>query len=392
MEKDFSFLNYLKTINAEDQVYNDLDPSHLWLFHISDTDVKGPFIQDDIIKLIPRFRHEFAPLNVCSLDEKELRPFFDHPCFNGRDHTREIHPKTKFRKTELIADNYHCFVNGVKKGPFVLEEVKEMIHAQEIKADALISADNGMTWHRAYSYPQFNRRKRSTLSEHQLTMPEDAIQKTKILVLEKIKKSEDSQDSGAMSAALLSGKNKFLDKERIQGIISDKIAKVGLKSKGNGTSAKKTNPLFAVALVIAIVLLVFVDVDVKKDKKYDPLESLQGGTKKGSTTSRYEDSSPPRPIGGDKNLEEETSYKPNSFKGSADEEYSSSDEEDFDQEPQEFNEGTKASSKRDLSSTKKKSPKKFTVSHQEEEPIDEETVDPEAEEEDVDDEGFEITE
>ena len=182
MEKDFSFLHYLKTVTSDDQAYEGLDSEQLWLFYVSETDVLGPFRQVDIIKLIPQYRHEFAPLKACTVSHKEWKPFFNHSCFNGRDLTREVQSKTKFRKIELIADSYLCLVNGIKKGPYSQNQISDLINMKEIKADALISADHGMTWHRAYSYPQFNRRTKQIIPQHQITMPDDALEKTKLTI------------------------------------------------------------------------------------------------------------------------------------------------------------------------------------------------------------------
>ena len=118
MEKDFSFLHYLKPVSAEEQAYEGLDPHELWLLYVSETDVLGPFRQNDIKKLLSQFRHEFAPLKACTVSQKDWKPFFNHSCFNNRDLMKELQPKTKFRKIELMADEYLCLVNGLKKGPY----------------------------------------------------------------------------------------------------------------------------------------------------------------------------------------------------------------------------------------------------------------------------------
>lgn len=399
MEKDFSFLQYLKAVSSEEQDYQGLDPRHLWLFHFSDTNVKGPFLEDDLLKLIPRFRHELAPLNVCSLEAKEIRPFFDHPSFNNRDFTKEIHPKTKFRKTELIADYYYCMINGTKKGPYQSEEIKEMMQNKDIKADALVSADNGMTWHRAYSFPQFNRRKGAVKADHQVTMPEDAIEKTRIMVIEKINKSQNQQDSGAVSAALLSGKNTFLNKEKIKNIFASQS---NPKSASSGKQQlpighKRPNPIFVTIMVLALGVLFFVDSNnAPKVKKSDPFHVLQDKAKKykNSPSAKYEEETPPLPVNSENYEAESTSYKRNSFKSNPSEDSANNEEVDFDQDPQEFNDGSgEPTVKRDVSSTKKKTTKKFTVPHQEDEPIDEsdsESEDPEMTTEDEED--FELTE
>lgn len=401
MEKDFSFLQHLKSVSSEEQDYQGLDPKHLWLFHFSDTDVIGPFLEDDLIKLIPRFRHELAPLNVCTLEHKEIRPFFDHPTFNNRDFTKELHPKTKFRKNELVADYYHCMINGSKKGPYKSEDVKEMMQNNEIKADALVSADNGMTWHRAYSYPQFNRRKGAQKAGHQITMPEDAIEKTRIMVVEKIGKSQDQQDSGAVSAALLSSKNSFLNKEKIKNIFSQHSAVKGSSNNKNSLSQvnKKANPLFVTIMVLALGILFFVDSgENKKSKRLDPFDSLQGKSRKyrENTSSKYEDQAPPRPVNTDNFNDQSTTYKHNQFNKNTLDENINSEEMDFDQEPQEFSENLdKDGAKRDVSSTKKKSPKKFTVPHQQDEPDNSDEIDPDSSDSDVsadDSEDFELTE
>lgn len=382
MEKDFSFLHYLKAVSSDDQAYEGLDPDQLWLFYISETDVLGPFRQSDIIKYIPQFRHEFAPLKTCSVSKKEWKPFFDHSCFNVRDHTRELHTKTKFRKIELIADKYLCLVNGIKKGPFTQSQIIELIQNKEIRADALISADLGMTWHRGYTFPQFNRRTKQSVPEHHITMPEEALEKTKLIVLDKIKKASGAQDSGALSAALLSGKNRHLAREKLNNVISEKIQKVtsfSLKNQGNG---KKTNPIFALVLVAALIFLVFVDSgsDNNSRAKKDPLEILQSKKSK-RTSAKYEDESPPQALRSNEVAPEEIT--PNRVRRNKDYDQSQDDivyeeeeshpdynEEEFDQEPNEYDDSSKKNKARSVSSTKKKAVKKVSVSHQEDEPTD----------------------
>lgn len=375
MEKDFSFLHYLKTVTSDDQAYEDLSSDQLWLFYISETDVLGPFRQNDIIKLIPQYRHEFAPLKACTVSQKEWKPFFNHKCFNGRDLSKETQPKTKFRKIELIADKYLCLVNGVKKGPYSQNQIIELIQQKELKADALISADQGMTWHRAYSYPQFNRRAKQIIPEHQITMPDEAFEKTKLIVLDKIKRGSDSQDSGALSAALLSGKNKHLASEKINNIFAEKLQKVrgfslSGKAKSNG---KKTNPFFAVGLVAALLALLLLDSSPEvKDKKSDPLEVLQGSKKSRKTSSKYEDQVAPQPVQSYEESDVATSRR--KLKNDQVEEeviendnYADNDQEEFNQEPNEYDDNSRRKS-RNLSSTKKKAVKKLSISHQEDEP------------------------
>ena len=377
MEKDFSFLHYLKAVSADDQVFEGLNSSQLWLFYISETDVLGPFKQNDIIKLIPQYRHEFAPLKACTVSQKEWKPFFNHPAFNNRDHTKELQPKTKFRKMELIADNYLYLVNGVKKGPYSQSQINDFIKNKEIKSDVLISADQGMTWHRAYTLPQFNRRTKQIIPEHQLVMPEDAMEKTKLIVLDKIKRANEGPDSGAMSAALLSGKNKHLASEKSHNLFTEKLKKVTSLSFGNKVSNKKgTNPIFAVVLVLALVLLVFVDSSSENAKttKKDPLEVLQN-IKSKKTSSKYEDESPPRPIKSNNNeeLAEPTNHHPSAADTSAttrdqDDNYLDDGQEELDQDPNSYGDSPNSRSKRSISSSKKKTVKKLSVSHQEDDP------------------------
>lgn len=377
MEKDFSFLHYLKAVSADDQVYEGLDSSQLWLFYISETDVLGPYRQNDIIKLIPQFRHEFAPLKACTVSQKEWKPFFNHKAFNNRDHSRELQPKTKFRKIELMAESYLYLANGVKKGPYSQNNINELIQNKEIKSDVLISADLGMTWHRAYTFPQFNRRTKQITPEHQLTMPDEAVEKTKLIVLDKIRKANEGADSGAMSAALLSGKNKHLAAEKSNNIFTEKLKKVSNLSFGNkGPHKKGTNPIFAVVLVLSLVFLVFVDSgsESQKSTKKDPLEVLQN-IKNRKTSSKYEDQSPPRALKNN-NLEEEAG--PYNHKQSAADNYPSTrdkeedgledGQEELDQDPNGYSDSPESRTKRSISSSKKKTVKKLSVNHQEEDP------------------------
>ncbi len=390
MEKDFSFLHYLKAVSAEDQAYDGLSPHQLWLFYISETDVLGPFRQSDIIKLIPQFRHEFAPLNACTVSQKEWKPFFNHSCFNNRDHIKELQPKTKFRKIELMADQYLYLSNGVKKGPFSQNNIIDLIKNKEIKSDALISADQGMTWHRAYTFPQFNRRTKQIVPEHQITMPDEALEKTKLIVLDKIKRANENPDSGAVSAALLSGKNKHLASEKSNNLFSEKLKKVSaLSFTKKDKDRKGTNPIFAVVLVLALILLVFVDSSPKNENtsKRDPLEVLQT-VKSRKTSAKYEDQTPPKPLktssASDTKLQNNNDYSTKKItkdpsSSDSDESYADEGQEDFDQYPSDTNDSSEGKSRREISSSKKKVIKKLSVSHQEDEPY-EESLDEEEEE------------
>jgi hypothetical protein len=375
MEKDFSFLHYLKAVTADEQAYEGLNSQELWLFYVSETDVLGPFRQNDIKKLIPQFRHEFAPLKACTVSQKEWKPFFNHSCFNNRDLVKEQQPKTKFRKMELMVDHYLCLVNGVKKGPYSQNQIVELIKNKEIKSDALISADQGMTWHRAYTFPQFNRRTKQIVPEHQITMPDEAIEKTKLIVLDKIKKAENA-DSGAFSAALLSGKNKHLASEKLNNVFTEKLKKVsGFSFSNKGPRKKGTNPVFAVVMVLALIMLVFVDTETEEEKisNKDPLEVLQG-IKNKKTSAKYEDATPPKPIKSatDSSEFESDSYSqkdaPTDKTAESVEDYPDEGSEEFDQDPNEYNDSSNPRTKRDISSSKKKTVKKLSVSHQEEDP------------------------
>jgi len=379
MEKDFSFLQHLKEIAPDEQAYDGLDGSELWLFRIGDQ-IRGPYRLQSIQELVSEYSHELAPLEVCNVKDKIWKPFFDHSCFNARDFTKTLQLQPKFRKLELSADQYLCMINGVKRGPYRSDDIMERINRKELRADALISADNGLTWHRAYSYPQFDRRSRNGIEEESFMMPETVVESTRILTLEKLKSSAEN-DSLAAGVALLTSKNHHQKRQQFH--VSEKN-NFKLSNLFPNKPGKRTNPLMAIVLTVAfIALILYPDKKEPTPVVKDSLESLQNNSPVSS--SKYEDHTPPKALETSPGYERVPTSVPQDSAPGENDGYMAQDDENTD--PDSENDG------REISSTRKKA-KKIKVKnsgHEEVDPEVDESVD-ENYQEDESAQDFELTE
>lgn len=196
VEKDFSFLHNLTVISAHDQSFSALDPMHLWLLKTTQDgteEVFGPYLERDLEKLIPHFRPELSQLLACNLSQKYWQPFFHYDCFDLR---KKQHPSPP----EITQDqhSFYYLFQGLKKGPATLEEISQLLQEGVIKADCLISTDQGLHWIRAYQLSVFDRR-----HKHQLTS-------WKPLREESLERSSLDKKQFDQSSGLLIAKENFL--------------------------------------------------------------------------------------------------------------------------------------------------------------------------------------
>ena len=303
MEKDFSFLQHLTEVRPEEQRYDSIPSEQLWLFQMNG-EIKGPFIQQDIISLIPKFRSEFAQVHACQMRDKIWKPFFDHICFDLRK--LDFASRPKFRSKELDSTEYLFLSNGVKKGPINNLEIIELIDLQEVKPDTLVSADGGKTWHRAYFYPQFDRRSRGTLRDEDLILPRsEDVEKSGILshnaARKKMTVNFQVEDSLSAESGLLQSKKIFekeRDEEKQQKLLEqemtltsfsiDKMARSFVQEK------KKVYGLIAIGTVFLIFGLTNQSQKPhkKESNELSPLVSIPNSIKD-KPTIKYEDLTPP---------------------------------------------------------------------------------------------------
>lgn len=210
MEKDFSFLQHLQEVESSQQIYQEIGAEKLWLLRWGD-EIKGPYVEEDLVKIIPHNRPAFAQIVACNAKDKQWLPFFDHYCFDLRKQSQTSRAKL----LELVPESqeYYYLFNGQKRGPFNTLQMKELFESKELRNDFLISCDQGKTWQRAFSYPQFERRKSKDPlpMEQSMESAEELFETTAILSRQKLTSQHKNDDALSMESSLLISRQNFKD-------------------------------------------------------------------------------------------------------------------------------------------------------------------------------------
>jgi hypothetical protein len=206
----------------------------------------------------------------------------------------------------LDSTEYLYLSNGVKRGPVSATEVVELIDLQEVKPDTLVSADGGKSWHRAYFYPQFDRRSKNGLRDEDILLPtSDAMEKSGIFSIKpsskRISINLQTEDSLSLESGLLQSKKTFekeRDEEKQQRLLEQEQTLTQFSvGKIANTFLQEKKKIFAfLGIALFLVALSFNNPSTSSPKsesrELSPVVNIPNNIKN-KPTIKYEDLTPP---------------------------------------------------------------------------------------------------
>ena len=120
-------------------------------------EVIGHFWQQDLREFIKQRPSFTSEAEIQKSGDEEFTPIFDHPLFQRR--------RPQIVKAQMPAipkgPGYYMLEHGQKRGPYSLEELKELVDTKKAILTDMISADDGQNWIKLYDLPEFDRRNES---------------------------------------------------------------------------------------------------------------------------------------------------------------------------------------------------------------------------------------
>ncbi len=204
------FLSKITPVSSSE--INDHPAELLWLIQ-SSLETKGPYIQDDLIKLIDLHSNELADCIACDLSHKRWKPFFDHKMFNKRDKNK-ISPVIKTEEKDT--NKYFVLVSGEKKGPYSQKDVEHFLDSGDLKLNDLLSADHGKSWRKIYHFPLFDRRKEQVSQNIGIdSLDNSQLEKSRIFTTEMLQSLEEMPTKhSAIEGALIARRRHLSEKDK----------------------------------------------------------------------------------------------------------------------------------------------------------------------------------
>jgi hypothetical protein len=127
--------------------------TELWFVHYQGSEY-GPFDTGSLKSLSEEKQEEFEDVKIRSAESHTWEDFYSHTRFQRRE------PKLVPAQSLVNNDSFLVLIEGVKKGPFTLNELKEQIAEHSVRLSDQISVDEGQTWIKIFEHHQFDRRHR----------------------------------------------------------------------------------------------------------------------------------------------------------------------------------------------------------------------------------------
>lgn len=100
------------------------------------------------------YETECKQLMVKKSNEEEYVPLFQHSLFQRR--RPQLVSSSQLSKETV--ESLMVLKNGIKQGPYTIDELKELVHECQILPTDYLSIDHGETWTKIFSYEEFDRR------------------------------------------------------------------------------------------------------------------------------------------------------------------------------------------------------------------------------------------
>lgn len=182
----------LSPLTDEDIAKQNIDLFDLWMLKDESGQLYGPFDTETLKNESREQFDEFEPIEAYNLATEKWSPFFKVTQFQRRK------PKLVPMQSLKTVDEFYLLVQGVKKGPFTLGEVKGLVKEKKIPLNIQTSIDKGESWIKLFEHHEFDRRLLKNKEDLPFSPNQDVFEnETKNLksYLEKNKKEHDEQDA-----------------------------------------------------------------------------------------------------------------------------------------------------------------------------------------------------
>jgi hypothetical protein len=134
----------------------------------------GPFDTAALLEFSNSRQEVFANVKVRNNPAHEWKDFFAHSKFQRRE------PKLIPAQSLVSSDEFFVLVEGIKEGPYNLEQLQHQIDSKVVRLSDQISVDDGKTWIKIYEHHAFDRRNRAPTDLPSNTDALIAVQKMQI--------------------------------------------------------------------------------------------------------------------------------------------------------------------------------------------------------------------
>jgi hypothetical protein len=209
----------------------------------------GPFKTDDLKSLAFDYEELFEHYYALNLATEKEKPFFQNTKFQRRK------PKLVSLQGLQTTDKFYLLDKGVKKGPFKLDDIKELINSHKITLNILASVDKGNSWIKLFEHHEFDRRLLKNKEELPFSPNQEMLNKNFDKVENSYRKQKDEQDALVGLAFIGSGNDKGQKITKVISTSKDEVSKPTV-STSEPVIKKATPPQIKYIASAAVFILV----------------------------------------------------------------------------------------------------------------------------------------
>jgi hypothetical protein len=199
----------------------------------------GPFHTNDLKDIAQEHEELFEEYTALNLATEKEKPFFQNTKFQRRK------PKLVSLQGLQTIDNFYLLDQGVKKGPFTLEHIKELLDSKKMTLNILASVDKGQSWIKLFEHHEFDRRLLKNKEELPFSPNAEVLDK-KFDKMEKSYKKPKEEQEALVGLAFIGGGN---DK-------GQKIVTPPTGEQATAQTEKVSNPKVKYVAAAAVFVLV----------------------------------------------------------------------------------------------------------------------------------------
>ncbi len=214
-------LQSLAPLSEEHIAEHNIGMFDLWLVKDEQGTSFGPFDTETIKIAAQEHQELFEGYFAFNLATEKEKPFFQNTKFQRRK------PKLVSLHGLQTIDSFYLLIQGVKKGPYKLQEVKDMAAQKTIPLNIQASIDKGETWIKLFEHHEFDRRLLKNKEELPFSPAEEVLDHSHAdaITINNQAKAKDTEDAIVGLAFIGSGNDKGQQIQPVSQKEKDKIAK-----------------------------------------------------------------------------------------------------------------------------------------------------------------------
>jgi hypothetical protein len=146
----------------------------------------GPYQTDTLREVAVTDQDYFESVMAFNFATEKEKPFFQNTKFQRRK------PKLVSLQGVESDDEFYLLIKGVKKGPYSLNDVKQMVDKREIALNNLASMDKGQSWIKIFEHHEFDRRLLKNKEELPFSPNENVLSNSESITIKKGKETDEA--------------------------------------------------------------------------------------------------------------------------------------------------------------------------------------------------------